>query len=197
MTLQEKDLYGDESRTEKVFNKEAVLKRKLPVRFSLESNQVFPIIHINDMDESAIYNTWYTKKECIAIKKEIVSVVRLMLRGIRIEENNKKTVRGLEFRTREGCLHRKQNKLAAKNAVMAEQRRQVEEGDRDEKRLAEAYSCVSFHCQKAASALAWRDEMEIKRELEKMRWRFSLVPEVKIPIPCFKDQCRVMQALAA
>jgi hypothetical protein len=44
-----------------------VLKHRRRQRFSLESNQIFPVVHIDDMDEADNHERWYEKRDNNAI----------------------------------------------------------------------------------------------------------------------------------
>jgi hypothetical protein len=138
------------------------IKHRRRQRFSLEFNQYFPVVHIDDMDEADIHETWYEKRDYNAIKKSIISLLRKHAKGEKITETSKQTLRGLETRTREGDLLRKYHKLAAITAVMSEQMRQWHEGEQDDELLAKVCRDVSSHCQEKSHILALQDETDIK-----------------------------------
>jgi hypothetical protein len=201
--VQAKPLYDDASTVSTVDLKEPrTAKRERPVRFCpRHSNQVFPYVHINDMGPQDIHNAWYTVCEFDRIKRDIIGMTKKLRRGMSVEENNHQTVRGLEYRTRAGSQRRKQSKLIAWDIVMGEQRRQLIEGEYDEERLAEAYHRVCSHCREAAVALGGSDEMEIERDLEKIRWEYSRSsPETEDAdmrrLSGFMDKLRVMKSQA-
>jgi hypothetical protein len=138
------------------------------VRFSLESNQVFHIVHINDMDASDIHETWYGQHDDELMKRDIKAVVYKMMNNIKVEEtSDEETVRGLECQTREGESHRQKNNSMAHDAVLMEQDRQRVVGVPDEELVAQAYYNVSYHCQVAAFNLGLRDEQAIEKSFKK------------------------------
>jgi hypothetical protein len=149
--------------------KSSPVKRKRSLRFSLASNQCFPIPHIRDLEDEEVAAVWYEKKEYDAMKKKIIPTLRKMIKGEKIEENNKQSGRGLEYRTRQGCYQRQENKRQAMAVAMDEQKRQRDECIQDDERLSEAYRNASFHCQDAACALGLEDQADIEEELERMR----------------------------
>jgi hypothetical protein len=142
-------------------------------RFSLESNQIFPVVHIREMDELDIYETWYEKRDYTAIKERIIHVLRKCARGENIAETSKQTFRGLECRTREGTLLRQSLRLGAVTTVMNEQERQWEDGVQDDELLAKVYRDVTSHCQAESHALALQDEAALKKDYEKMRRKLA------------------------
>ena len=142
-------------------------KRKL--RFSLASNQIFPIQHIDDMEEADVLATWYEKKDYDVIKSKIIPVIRKMMKKEDIPETDKETVRGLEYRTRQGALRRQHNKLEAITAVLEEQQRQKNFDDNNDENLRKAYRSACSHCQDEAHELALKDEGFVKTDLEESR----------------------------
>jgi hypothetical protein len=175
-------------------------KRKRPVRFCPSHNQVFKHVHINDMGAKDILNAWYTVNEFDMIKRNIIGMTKKLRRGICVEENNHQSIRGLEYRTRAGSQRRKQSKLIAWDIVMGEQRRQLIEGENDEVRLAEAYHRACSHCREAAVRLGCSDEMEIERDLKKIRWEYSRSAEARdadmTRLNSFMGRLRVMKSQA-
>jgi hypothetical protein len=151
------------------------------VRFSLESNQIFPITHRDDMDVDDIYETWYECPDLTAIKTEIISTLRKMIKEGKVEETNQQTLRGLECRTRQGSLRRRKNKELAVSAVLNAQILQRDDGEQDEEALAEAYcNASSAHCREEAYAVGLKDEAEIKTELLEMRAKGSWVTSTTV-----------------
>jgi hypothetical protein len=143
---------------------------KHKLRFSLESNQVFPIIHINDMDLKHIQEIWYNTEEFGNIKHDIISDLKRMIRGQEeFAESNTQTARGLVYRTRQVTLHRKQNKTTARTAVLDEQQRHLLTGERDDELVANAYLRASIHCKGEAYSVGLADQAAIKKELDEMR----------------------------
>jgi hypothetical protein len=147
-------------------------KRKL--RFSLESNQVFPIVHLDDMSLNDLQTTWYTPGEFGNIKQDMISDIRKMNSGEDFPESNTQTARGLVYRTYQVNLRRKQNKIMARRAVLDEQQRQLLKGERDDELVASAYLRVSIHCRTDAYKVGSEDQEAIKKELEEMRRTYRI-----------------------
>jgi hypothetical protein len=72
-----------------------------------------PTPHIDDFDEETIKAIWYEKTEYDTMKVGFVAtIIKKMMRGEPIAENNESTIRGLEFRNPQE-LFAASNKLAA------------------------------------------------------------------------------------
>jgi hypothetical protein len=139
------------------------------VRFSLESNQSFPIPHITDMEDEEFLAIWYGPRDYKRIKIKIFLILRKMKNGEQIEDNDKQSVRGLECRTVQGANLRQENKLMGMTAVLDEQDRHYEDGEQNDELLAEVYRNTTSHCQDEAYALGLKDQAEIQEELDTMR----------------------------
>jgi len=132
-------------------------KRRL--HFALTENQIHPIPHINDLSDLEVKETWYERADYERIKLSLIPIVRKMMKGERIEETNRVTIRGLEYRTREGAIRRQHNKAEAITAVMDEQDRQLDAlgGRVNDEQLRDIYVQVNAHCQREAHELALGD----------------------------------------
>jgi hypothetical protein len=146
-----------------------VVKRKL--RFSLESNQVFPIKHITDMNEEDKHNIWYTEGD-FTNDFRLYSVLHQRDRGDKRTESNTVTERGLEWRTHQGALRHEHNKLMARHAVLNEQHRQFLDGEQDDELVADAYLNVSSHCCHEAYWMGLKDEAAIRKKLNAQYRKF-------------------------
>jgi hypothetical protein len=193
LTMTEHQKYiddADESSVKTVLTTESetttstAAKHKL--RFSLESNQVFPIVHISDMNLNDLRKTWYTTGEFGNIKQDMISDIRKMLSGEEFAESNAQTARGLVYRTHQVNLRRKQNKSMARKAVLDEQQRQLLKGERDDEHVANAYLRVSIYCRDEAYKLGFADQESIKKELEEMRrtYRIRNTDDCKMNLRC-------------
>jgi hypothetical protein len=136
---------------------------KRTIRFSLKSNQVFSIPHINDMNQHDIHETWYTEAESKNIHNEICRAIRQIGKGDNVTETDSLTVRGIECRTQQGTLRRKHNRNMARNAVLNEQYRQYLNGEWDDGLVADASLRVSSHCHCEAYWMGFKDEAAIKK----------------------------------
>ena len=143
-------------------------KMKRRLRFA-ETIEVHPIIHIDDMEESDVQATWYQKTEYDAIKSKLIPIIRKMMKGEPVEESDKETTRGLEYRTRKGALRRQHNKIEGMTAVIEEQLRQRQTGCCNSRKISDAYKSATSHCQDAAHALGIEDENFIMKDLEETR----------------------------
>jgi hypothetical protein len=141
------------------------------VHFSLDSNQAFAPIY--NMQKEEIRRAWYTKWELSEIRENLIFIVCNMTRGVRVEENDHETLRGLEDRSRQGRLRRGHMNYEAIHAVLDEQRRQRLQGEKNDCLLADAYRSISFKCQRKAYAMGRKDESQIKRTLEDVRRIFD------------------------
>jgi len=136
--------------------------RKRKIRFNLKKNETFEIPHIDDLKKEEIHDVWYQRDDYERMKIQFIPLIRKMMKGEVIEENNQQTVRGLEFRTRDGAIRRQHNKLEGITTVIEEQDRQHNEDELDNEQLREAYLACSSHCMEEAYALGKRDEREVK-----------------------------------
>lgn len=144
-------------------------KTRRHVTFSKENDSVILVPHVKDMEYDEIQSLWWEKKDLDGNKNEIMAILRKMMKGQKIDENNKQTTRGLEYRTRQGALKRQHNKFYATLAVMEEQERQFYSEGRDEELIRDAYRTVTSVCQEEAYELALQDEQEVKEDLEKAK----------------------------
>jgi hypothetical protein len=142
------------------------VQRRCKIRFSLDSNQSFPVPHVNDMDDEEYFAIWYEPSDYQMIKSEIFRLLRKIMKGEQIEENDKQTVRGIECRTVQAVNLRTQNKLKAMTAVLDEQDRQFDDGEPNDELLAEAYRNATYKCQDEAYALGLKDQAELQKELD-------------------------------
>jgi hypothetical protein len=159
MKTSQKYTHNDESTVETASSRTASTVVKRELRFSLESNQVFPIKHVTDMNQEERRKTWYTEGDFANdFQDEICSILHQIDRGDKMTESNTLTVRGLEGRTHQGALRHEHNKLMARAAVLNEQNRQFLDGEQDEERVADAYLNVSIQCYHEAYWMGLKDE---------------------------------------
>ena len=123
--------------------------------FSLSSNETFFIPHVSDLSDEEVKATWYERGND---GKSATPLIRKMMNGATIEETDKETFRGLEYRTHQGAIRRQQNKDEAISAVLDEQDRQMKvDGKVDDEILAAVYRQINAHCQEEAHQLALGD----------------------------------------
>ena len=151
-------MYEEDSSSESTVSFQSSPTPKRRIHFALTENAVMLIPHINDLSDQEVKETWYERSEYEKIKMTLIPLVRKMMKGEHVEENNRQTIRGLEYRTREGAIRRQHNKAEAMAAVMDEQDRQLEvDGRTDAELLRKTYIQVNAHCQKEAHELALGD----------------------------------------
>lgn len=138
-----------------VSSKSIVQKR---FQFSLSSNEIYRIPHLDDLSDEEVTATWYAKPDYEKIKMSMIPLIRKMMKSETVEESNRQTIRGLEYRTREGAIRRQHNKVEGISAVLAEQDRQRQvDGKGNDELLSQVYSEVNCHCQVEAHQLALGD----------------------------------------
>ena len=141
-------------------------KTKKNVRVELQKNEVFDVPHIDDMSEHEIATIWYDRPDYDAMKQSFIPIIKKMMRGAKIEETDSETIRGLEFRTRDGALKRQHNKVQSIHAVLDEQDRQLALGLHDVEKISEIYLETSQHCKCSARDLGELDEEFIRSNSE-------------------------------
>jgi hypothetical protein len=144
-------------------------KAKRSVRMNLKSNTTHLVPHVDDMTELEIVVIWYERSDYEEMKQSFVPILRKIMRGSRIEETDTETVRGLEFRTREGAMRRQHNKITAIEAVMDEQEHQRSVGENDCEKISEVYRKNSLHCAEAARDLGEQDEYFVQLQSPRRR----------------------------
>jgi len=123
---------------------------------------VRPSLHLQNMTDDEVANTWYSEEETRQMKKDISNDLKKMLFigvGSTIG-SNEFTSRGLEIRTRDGRKKRSANKLNSTDAVLDEQDRQHDYGTNDSEVIRQVYFQQSSHCSIEAHNLARNDEAE-------------------------------------
>lgn len=127
-------------------------------RFSASPNEIFLIPRIDNLTAEEVKATWYERSDYEKMKMAMVPLIRKMMKGETIEETDQETIRGLEFRTRQGAIRRQHNKVEAITAVMDEQDRQIEDlGAIDEYLLSLVYCEINAPRRQAAHELALGD----------------------------------------
>jgi hypothetical protein len=146
---------SDDFELSPVLSKSPVQKR---LYFSLSSNEIHPIPHIDDLSDEEVKATWYERSDYDNIKMAMIPIIRKMMKGVTIEETDSQTTRGLEYRTRQGALRRQHNKIEAISAVLDEQDHQIESvGRLNDEILSNVYRQINTHCQEEAHQLALGD----------------------------------------
>jgi hypothetical protein len=157
------DQYDAESVYEPVYDLKEQTKGALPpltksARFS-ETNEVFPIKHLDEFSDEEVRAIWYDANEYAEIKNNYKATIFMMECGKQLHEHEH-TSRGLEYRTQEGAWARYENKRDAYNAVLDEQDLQWKEDTDDWDALSRAYLEHSSKCAKAAFEIGLQDAEE-------------------------------------
>jgi hypothetical protein len=118
-------------------------------------------LHINNFTDDEVYNTWYKKPDFSRIKTSFIYIVQKLSNGSWEGDTENETARGLEYRTREGSMKRKVNKLNGLMVVLDEQESQWNRGIHDDEAIAAAYRDVSCKSLELVRLLAARDEAEV------------------------------------
>jgi len=138
------------------------------VRFCLDSNQVYPVRHLNDMTHADAIETWYGPAEYKTMRSRIFRTLGKARKGA-FQETSRESMRGLEHRTKEGTAQRQSNKFKTLSAVLTIYHAQRTVNEFDPTKVAEVYAKVSASCRKEARKLALMDQEFIQDDLDKMR----------------------------
>lgn len=130
------------------------------VRFR-ESNQFFPIPHLNDLSDEDIAEIWYEPEDYSEIKSSYQLTI-FMMESNELVESDDHTARGLEYRTQQGAWSRYENKRDAYNAVLDEQDRQWKVDKDDHEKISQIYLEHSTKCARAAADRGAADAKEAK-----------------------------------
>lgn len=159
-------------------------KRRLRVKISLAFNESFPIANRASMGIEDLRATWYDKSEYNAMKSDIIPILRRMMKNEVVEESDKETTRGLEYRTRKGANLRQENKANGIQAVLNEQRRQRMAGTKKPELISQAYlDAAAAQCQEAAQNLAIADAVEAREFCKQVK--SSLLSKAKAEVKKF------------
>jgi hypothetical protein len=122
---------------------------------------VLEVQHLKDTTHAEIAATWYDTSECEAIKKGMITTIRLMMAKKPIGSDQ--CTRGLEFRTPAGAKFRKKNKLESLTAVWNEQVSQWKTGTSDAEAISRVYMETSKHCGEKAQKAGAYDEKAVQK----------------------------------
>ena len=89
---------------------------KKSVTFS-ESVKVKKTIHINNYTDDEIDACWYSDEECQMTRSDVKYAIQLVGNGLLEQDTEQYSRRGVECKTRENQLRRKQLRMAAWYAV--------------------------------------------------------------------------------
>eukprot|EP00543_Licmophora_paradoxa_P008844 CAMPEP_0202457970 /NCGR_PEP_ID=MMETSP1360-20130828/18822_1 /ASSEMBLY_ACC=CAM_ASM_000848 /TAXON_ID=515479 /ORGANISM="Licmophora paradoxa, Strain CCMP2313" /LENGTH=240 /DNA_ID=CAMNT_0049078223 /DNA_START=27 /DNA_END=749 /DNA_ORIENTATION=+ len=137
-------------------------KPKRHIRWN-EDVTVKCIEHVNDMTDEEISDVWWTKEDFHYMKATFAITVRRIMNGVYLGDDDEHCSRGLEYRTRDGALCRRNNKLLGLLAVLEEQDRQVATCEYSDVRIACEYMKANKKCRKEALHMGLYDEEENQR----------------------------------
>ena len=144
-------------------NKKSIKKS---ITFS-EAVKVKKTIHINNYTDDEIDACWYSNEECQRIRSDVKYAIQLVNNGLLEQDTEQYSRRGVECKTRENQLRRKQLRMAAWFAVFEEQEYQYDEQHVDEldvEYISHAYKTASSAALKIARATALKDELEAQQD---------------------------------
>jgi len=134
-----------------------------------ETVSVRPSLHVNDLTEEEINNTWYSLEEMCHIKAVLIIDLRKIIVGQRINnsfngDDENYTIRGLEYHLKRqektGGNNKKANRSYAINAVLDEQDKQFFSGFQDPEAIRNIYRVESVECTWEAQEYGESDEAE-------------------------------------
>ena len=118
-------------------------------------------LHINNYTDEEVYNTWYKKADFSRIKTSFIYIIQKLSDGSWEGDTENETARGLEYRTRQGSMARKVNKLNGLMIVLDEQESQWNRGINDDEAIAVPYRDASYKSLEVVRLLAAQDEKEV------------------------------------
>lgn len=138
-------------RTRKVHFHKTILNRRIP--------------HLNDMSQRLREAVWIQPDEYLEIRQRCIATLRIMAMGeasVEMTEGEDFCPRGLEGKTREGAMKRREYKLDSMNAVLEEQQILWNEEIEDDVAIMEAYQVFSIPCAEDAYERGAMDEDAIQ-----------------------------------
>jgi hypothetical protein len=123
-------------------------------------------IHINDITDDEVMNTWYRDEDIRGIVAEVTLTINVLghspTRSAQAAEKElcwlSLCLRGLEFRTLTGISTRRQNRYLGWDTVLDLQEAQYNSGcESSDELIAQAYSAATRHCREAAYYIGLSD----------------------------------------
>lgn len=145
-----------------VFTNSTTQSRTKTVSFAPEDMLVKEIPPLRmELTEDDITTLWYTKAEYRLSKKSQLFIVKMMEKGLRLEEDDELCPRGLEAKTRKGARGHQDNIDASREAVMWEQDKQWRDGRHSAVALARVYAESAAQSKMAAFVTGKRDALYV------------------------------------
>ncbi|KAG7368075.1 hypothetical protein IV203_030818 [Nitzschia inconspicua] len=142
-------------------------QRRRKVRFDKTiHNRRIP--HLNNMSQSLRESIWIQPDEYLEIRQRCVATLQIMAMGeasIELMESEDFCPRGLEAKTREGALRRREYKLDSIHAVLEEQQNLWNDEIEDDEAIMEAYQMFSVPCAEDAYERGAWDEAAVQEYL--------------------------------
>lgn len=133
-------------------------------------------IHLNDMADDEIEAVWFNVEEMIEIKERTKADAKKLENGT-ISKKDDFCFRGLECRTIRGMMSKRNDRVAAYNAVFFEldsQEAKENFSAYDDEAIADAYFMVTDPCQQTAEFIGRKDELEAKKIYNNSSNEYSL-----------------------
>jgi hypothetical protein len=119
------------------------------------------VVHISEYSDEELDAAFYNDDELENIREESIETIEMIVSKVQLPEDHL-CARGLEYKTPAGTDFRRKNKFRALQAVLQEQKVQVELGILNPEAIAESYMQSSDKCKRIAQLLAARDEEEVQ-----------------------------------
>jgi hypothetical protein len=126
------------------------------------------IPHLNNMSQQLREAVWIQPDEYLEIRQRCIATLRIMAMGeasVELMESEDFCPRGLEGKTREGILKRREYKLDSIHAVLEEQQILWNEEIDDDESIMESYQVFSIPCAEDAYVRGTMDELAIQEYL--------------------------------
>jgi hypothetical protein len=120
---------------------------------------VYDVLCIDDYSPEEFEATWFDEDEMREMKETAQTEAKLLDAGF---QQKCPCIRGLESRTREGLMTKRQNRMNAYASIFFEIDSQQENKCYDEDLIAEAYAFYSEPCARTAQIIGKQDEFEAK-----------------------------------
>jgi hypothetical protein len=141
----------DQSHKHNVRFHKTILNRRIP--------------HLNNMSQQLREAVWIQPDEYLEIRQRCIFTLRIMAMGeasVELMESEDFCPRGLEGKTREGILKRREYKLESIHAVLEEQQILWNEEIDDDEAIMESYQVFSIPCAEDAYERGALDELAIQ-----------------------------------
>ena len=122
-------------------------------------DNVYEITNLGDYTDEELEAAWYSAREADRMKQKARSDAKLLDFGILVQ-GTEVSIRGLEWRTKEGIKKKRRVKMNSHGAIFCEIAYQEEQGFVDDEQIADAYYEFSQHSAEMAAKIGKQDETE-------------------------------------